>query len=120
MNSSAIGKKLKELRLKRGMRQYEVAQHPLINMSRSSISNIEKGHRSVTVKTLHNFCELYNIHISYFDDVIDVENFDEVIDLTTRLENIFNSDRVPCEKKQELYEEIMRIYLLRTTKKDRA
>ena len=109
MNNVEIGKKLKELRLKRGMRQYEVAEK--IGMSRSAISNIEKGHRSVTVKTLHNFCELYNINISFFDDVIDVKNFDEAVDLTTRLENIFSSDKISNEKKSELYEEIMRIYL---------
>ena len=111
MDNVKIGKKLRELRLKRGLKQYQVAEHPLINMSRSAISNIEKGHRGVTIKTLHNFCELYNISISYFDDVIETKNFDEAVDLTTRLENIFNSETIPAEVKDELYRDIMKAYL---------
>ena len=106
MNKETIGKQLKELRNSRGWRQLEVADK--VGLSRSAISNIEAGHRALTLNTLKKFCEIYAIDISYFD--IETENFDEKVDLTTRLEKIFNSD-ISEDFKDELYRDIMEIYL---------
>lgn len=106
LDKSQIGKELKELRKARGWRQVEVADK--IGLSRSAISNIEAGHRSLTLVTLKKFCELYGIDISYFG--IETDNFDEAVDLTMRLEKIFKSD-LDEEKKDELYRDIMKIYL---------
>lgn len=106
MNKETIGKQLQELRKSRGWRQLEVADK--VGLSRSAISNIEAGHRALTLSTLKKFCELYQIDISYFD--IDTTNFDEKLDLTTRLEKIFNSD-MDEDIKDELYRDIMEIYL---------
>lgn len=106
MNKETIGKQLKELRKSRGWRQLEVADK--VGLSRSAISNIEAGHRALTLNTLKKFCEIYSIDISYFD--IDTTNFDEKLDLTTRLEKIFNSD-MDEDIKDELYRDIMEIYL---------
>lgn len=102
-----IGKKLKELRLSRGWRQAELSEK--VGLSRPAICNIEAGKRSITLSTLQKFCEVYSIDISYFD--IETNNYDEAIDLTTRLERIFNSDEVDKETKDELYTSIMEIYL---------
>lgn len=105
-----VGKQLQELRKARGWKQYQVAEK--VNMSRASISNIESGRRSLTLATLKRFTELYQIDISYFG--IDTRNFDEAIDLTTRLEKIFKSEAVDKESKEELYRQIMKIYLENT------
>lgn len=102
-----IGKQLKELRLSRGWRQSYVAEK--VGLSRSQISNIESGKRALTLATLKRFCEVYKIDISYFG--IETENFNEALDLTSRLEAIFRSEYVPDEKKDEIYRDIMRIYL---------
>lgn len=106
LDKKEIGKELKELRNARGWRQIEVAEK--VGLSRSAISNIESGHRSLTLTTLKKFCEVYGIDISYFG--IETENFNEAVDLTMRLEKIFKSD-LDEEKKDELYRDIMKIYL---------
>ena len=107
MDKNKIGKQLKELRRARGWRQLEVAEK--VGLSRSAISNIEGGKRSLTLSTLQRFCELYNIDISYFG--IETKNFDENLDLIARLEKVFTSDKVDENKKDELYRDIMEIYL---------
>jgi len=106
LDKEKIGKQLKELRLSRGWRQSEVADR--VGLSRPAVSNIEAGKRALTLTTLQKFCELYKIDISYFD--IETSNFDEALDLTSRVEAIFKSD-IEEKKKDELYREIMRIYL---------
>lgn len=107
IDKKTIGKQLKELRKSRGWRQLEVAEK--VGLSRSAISNIEGGTRALTLATLKRFCEIYNIDISYFG--ISTNNFDENVDLIARLEKIFKSDSIPADKKDELYREIMKIYL---------
>lgn len=107
IDKSKIGIQLKELRLSRGWRQVEVADK--VGLSRSQISNIESGKRALTLTTLKKFCEIYKIDISYFG--IETKNYDEALDLTTRLEAIFKSESIPVEKKDEIYLDIMKIYL---------
>lgn len=106
INNKQIGKQLKELRLSRGWKQFEVAEK--VGLSRPAVSNIEAGKRSLTLSTLQRFCEVYSIDISYFG--IETNNFDEALDLTTRLEALFNSDMSEADK-DELYRTIMKIYL---------
>ena len=106
INNKLIGKQLKELRVSRGWKQYEVAEK--VGLSRPAVSNIEAGKRSLTLSTLQRFCEVFSIDISYFG--IETDNFDEALDLTTRLETLFNSD-MPEADKDELYRTIMKIYL---------
>lgn len=107
IDKSKIGEQLKELRLSRGWRQVEVADK--VGLSRSQISNIESGKRALTLTTLKKFCEIYKIDISYFG--IETKNYDEALDLTTRLEAIFKSETISPEKKDEIYLDIMKIYL---------
>ena len=107
IDKARIGKQLKELRLARGWRQVEVADR--MGLSRSAISNIEAGKRAMTLVTLKRFCELFQIDISYFE--IETDNFNDAVDLTSRLEAIFNSDSIEESEKDELYREIMKIYL---------
>lgn len=106
INDKSIGRKLKELRISRGWKQKDVADK--VGFSRPAISNLEAGKRSLTLSSLKKFCEIYEIDISYFG--IDTTNFNEGVDLTTRIEAIFNSD-IPDEQKDELYRTIMQIYL---------
>lgn len=86
INNKSIGRKLKELRNSRNLRQSELAE--LVGLSRPAISNIESGKRSLTLSTLKRFCEVYGIDISYFG--IDTSSYDETTDLTLRIESLFH------------------------------
>lgn len=113
IDKNRIGNQLKELRKSRGWRQLEVADK--VGLSCSAISNIEAGKRALTLTTLKRFCEVYNIDISYFG--IETNNFNESVDLVSRLEKVFNNDDISDDKKDKLYRDIMRIYLESREKK---
>ena len=95
INHKQIGRQIRELRIRRGWKQYELADK--VGMSRPAICNIEAGKRSLT-----------EIDISYFG--IETNNFDDAVDIISRIDALFNSD-LPTEKKEELYRKIMKIYL---------
>ena len=105
INNKSIGRKLKELRNSRDLKQSELAD--LVGLSRPAISNIESGKRSLTLSTLKRFCEVYGIDISYFG--IDTSSYDEATDLTLRIESLFHD--LPEAEKDELYLKIMKLYL---------
>ena len=106
LNHKQIGRQIRELRLLRGWRQYELAEK--VGLSRPAICNIEAGKRSLTLNTLKKFCEVFEIDITYFG--IQTDSFDDTVDVISRLDAIFSSD-IPKEKKDELYRRIMKIYL---------
>ena len=107
LNHKRIGRQIKELRTLRNWKQYELADK--VGLSRPAICNIENGKRALTLNTLKKFCEVFEIDISYFG--IETENFNEYTDIVSRLDSIFNSEIIPLEKKDELYMEIMKMYL---------
>lgn len=106
INHKGIGRQIRELRVRRGWKQYELAEK--VGMSRPAICNIEAGKRSLTLNTLKRFCEVFEIDISYFG--IETDNFSDTVDIISRLDTLFKSD-LPTEKKEELYRKIMKIYL---------
>lgn len=106
MEEKTIGEKLKELRRARDLKQCQVAD--ALELSRASISNIENGRRSLTLNTLKRFADFYKIDISYFE--IDSKK-DEVIDLLERTRKIFQDDRVPQSEKEDLYLQVMKLYI---------
>lgn len=106
INHKRIGRQIRELRISRGWKQYELADK--VGLSRPAICNIEAGKRSLTLNTLKRFCEAFEIDISYFG--IETNNFDDAVDIISRIDAIFNSE-LPTEKKEELYRKIMKIYL---------
>ena len=57
------GKKLIELREKNGYTQNEVAD--IIGIARNTLSNYEKGKRSLDLITLRKICKLYNVSSDY-------------------------------------------------------
>ena len=106
MKDEKIGSKLKDLRIARHLKQYEVAE--ALDLSRAAISNIENGRRSLTLHTLKRFADFYQIDISYFE--IDNQK-DEVIDLLERTRKIFESEEVPQNEKEDLYLQVMKLYI---------
>ncbi len=58
-----MGKKLVEIREEMGYTQQEAAE--IIGIGRSTLSNYEKGKRTIDIITLHKLCSLYCISIDY-------------------------------------------------------
>jgi len=59
-----IGKKLKALRLERGLSQEKLAE--FVNMSREHISCIERGKNLPKVETLYYLAKFFEVDIKYF------------------------------------------------------
>lgn len=63
---NTIGKKIKNLRLERGISQEKLAEY--VNMSREHISCIERGKNMPNVETLYYIAEYFQISIKDFFD----------------------------------------------------
>lgn len=103
MNS--IGSKLKTLRKGRKLTQQEAADK--LGITRATISNYEVGRRSPHLSELKRIADFYGVGLDYFGIV----PTDEIFDLLSRAKEVFNSEDVPKEKKDEVYKALMRIYL---------
>lgn len=103
MNS--VGHKLKTLRKGRKLTQEKAAE--LLGITRATVSNYEVGRRSPHLSELKRIADFYGVGLDYFGIV----PTDEVFDLLSRAREVFNSPAVPKDKKEEVYRELMRIYL---------
>lgn len=100
-----IGSKLKTLRKGRKLTQEQAAE--MLGITRATVSNYEVGRRSPHISELKRIADFYGVGLDYFGIVAS----DEVFDLISRAREVFKSDDVPKEKKEDLYKEIMRLYL---------
>ena len=55
-----VHKRLKELRLMKGMSQSQMAER--INLSRNHISSLESGKRNITERTIDDICREFNVN----------------------------------------------------------
>ncbi|WP_186370743.1 helix-turn-helix domain-containing protein [Shouchella miscanthi] len=60
-----IGAKLKELRLRKGVTQQEVADR-IGGLTRNYISQMESGKRKISIEFLQKMADLFNVDITYF------------------------------------------------------
>ena len=104
MNDS-IGTKLKILRKGRKLTQEQLAER--LGVNRATISNYEIARRTPSLKELKRFAEFYGVGLDYFG----VATTDEVFDLLSRAKEVFASEDISKEQKEELYKEIMKLYL---------
>lgn len=106
MDNKELGKRIKELRKSRNLKQDDLALE--LNISRGQISNLENGRRSLSIKQLEKLCTLFKVDMSFFGINPDTQ---ETIELLERARLIFESDDVPTNDKEELYNQLMKIYL---------
>lgn len=100
-----IGSKLKTLRKSKKLTQFELAEQ--LGINRASVSNYEVGRRTPHLSELKRIAEFFGVGLDYFGIV----STDEVFDLIVRAKDVFSNEEVPKEQKEELYKEIMRLYL---------
>lgn len=72
-----IGKRLKELRKKSGMTQYQLGK--MINVTKVSICCYEKGTRTPSLETLIDLSNIFNVNIDYLlgNDIYTVSESNE-------------------------------------------
>lgn len=100
-----IGEKIKLLRKSRKMTQEDFSQK--IGVSRSTLSCYEIGQRTPSLRTLQEIAEIFGIGLDYFG----LSATDEAFDLLARAKEVFESEEVPTETKENLYHEFMKLYL---------
>lgn len=100
-----IGAKIKTLRKGKKMTQFELAE--ALGITRASISNYELGRRAPHISELKRIAEYFGVGLDYFG----IASTDEVFDLISRAREVFQSEDVPKEKKQAVFDELMRLYL---------
>lgn len=104
MNNS-IGYKLKILRKQKGMTQQELADK--LGVKRATVSNYEIGRRSPHLSELRRIAEYFGVGLDYFGVVAT----DEVSDLLARAKNVFKNDNISKEQKEDLYKDLLRLYI---------
>ena len=75
MNKILLGKRLRELRKRKGFTQEQLAE--LINMEQNSISVIESGRNFPTLGTLEKIAQILEVNLS------DFFNYDYIDDIET-------------------------------------
>ena len=101
-----LGEKIKLLRKRRGLKQDDLAE--VLDLSRSQISNLEKGRRNLSLKQLEKLCEYFKVDISYF---LMSATTDSCLDLIEKTKLLFESKELTSEQKDDLFTSIMKIYL---------
>ena len=113
INTVEIGERVKNLRKSRGITQDELGVvlgdrttgKPL---SRGQVSNLETGKRNFNIHQIKILADYFKVSI----ETLGFESDEiETIDLLERAKLIFENNNVPMEEKQELYDNIMRLYL---------
>lgn len=101
----SIGIKIKNLRKSRKITQQEFADK--IGVSRSTLSCYEIGQRTPHLKTLQQIADMFGVGLDYFGVAVK----DEAFDLLARAKEVFESESVSTETKEQLYKEFMKLYL---------
>lgn len=102
-----IGNKIKHLRQSKKITQQQLADLLGGDISRSTISNYEIGRRTPHLTELQRFARAFGVGLDYFGVAVT----DDVFDLLTRAQEVFESDLIPDEDKESLYHEFMKLYL---------
>ena len=107
-DTKEVGMKIKQLRKARSLKQDDLSE-VLGGLSRPQISNIETGRRNINLHQIKALADFFGVSI----ETLGLKtNEVETNDLLERAKLIFENENVPLEEKQELYEEVMKLYLL--------
>ena len=106
-DTKEVGMKIKQLRKARSLKQDDLSE-VLGGLSRPQISNIETGRRNINLHQIKALADFFGVSI----ETLGLKtNEVETNDLLERAKLIFENENVPLEEKQDLYEEVMKLYL---------
>lgn len=108
-NNEAIGKKLKQLRVGRGLTQQQISEY--LGLSRATISNQEIGRKAISVEKLKMLAKFYNVDLNFFYGETEEISKNDVICLLERAKELFKNEYISDKEKDKLYQQIMKIYL---------
>lgn len=100
-----IAVKIKVLRNGRKITQQELADK--IGLNRCTIGNYETGRRLPHLSELTLIANYFGVGLDYFG----VATKDEVFEVLSRAKEVFESESVSKDTKEELYRELMKLYL---------
>lgn len=106
LDTTEIGKRIKELRKARGLDQLQASQ--IIGVSRSQWSNLENGKRNLNIQQIKTIADYFGVTLSTLG--VDSEAV-ETVEILERARLIFENNDIPFEDKQELQEQIMRMFI---------
>ena len=101
----SLGGKIRTLRKAKKLTQDELAA--LIGVKRATISNYEIDRRQPSLSDLKRFAEFFGVSLDYFG----MDTADDALDLVARARRLFDAPEIPAETKENVYKEIMRLYL---------
>ena len=113
LNTKEIGERVRQLRKSKGITQDElgVVLGDKISgraLSRGQVSNLETGKRNFNIHQIKALADFFKVSL----ETLGFESDEiETVDLLERAKIIFENDNVPLDEKQELYENIMKLYL---------
>lgn len=116
LDTKEIGKRVRQLRKARSMKQDELGyilrdKETNKPLSRGQVSNLETGKRNFNIHQLKTIADYFNVSL----DTLGLTSQEvEIPDLLSRATLIFKNIDIPIEEKQQLAEEIMKLYI--TTK----
>ena len=113
IDTREIGKRVRQLRKERSITQDELGVvlgdkttgKPL---SRGQVSNLETGKRTFNIHQIKALADYFGVSIETLGFTSDEI---ETVDLLERARLIFENDNVPMDEKQQLYDDIMKLYL---------
>ena len=107
LDTKEVGQRIKQLRIQRGWDQLTLGLK--LGISRSQMSNIERGERNIDLNKLKLLSSIFNVSF----EVLGFQSEDSIdtLDLLERAKSIFLNEHVDEETKRDLYDELMKIYL---------
>lgn len=105
-DTKEVGNRIKQLRKARSLKQDDLME--VLNLSRPAISNIETGRRNINLHQAKRLADFFGVNLETLG--LKTEEV-ETNDLLERARLIFENENVPLEDKQELYEEVMKLYI---------
>lgn len=112
LDTKEIGFRVRQLRKARSLKQDDLGvilgdgNKPL---SRGQVSNLETGKRNFNIHQLKRLADFFGVSLDALG--VDTEEL-EVNDLLARARIIFENNDVPIADKQDLAEEIYKLYIL--------
>lgn len=106
-DTKEVGTRIRQLRKSRSLNQDDLGK--VLNLSRPQISNLERGRRNINLHQAKALADYFGVSLETLGLKTDEV---EVNDLLERAKLIFEDKNVPLEDKQELSEEIMKLYII--------